>query len=133
MTDYGKSLRFVPQHSFKNNKLYTGSFQITGSIPPGATTNTFTKTLSQIPDMVAVVFNTTSTSSFYTTPYPNTSWWKQGLVADDAGGLGARWSISWKINGTTVTFTATTVNTTTTTYTSASPTVNYRLIDYSVF
>lgn len=131
--NYGKATRFVPQHAFKNNKLYTGSFTISGSIPPGAVTKTFTLALSSAPDLLQAVFNTTATSIFYTSPYPSTSWWKQGIVTDDAGGLGARWQISWQLNGTTITFTATTVNTTSTTYTSSSPVVNYRLVDYSVF
>lgn len=133
MTNYGKALRFIPLKSFKNNKLYTGSFTISGSIAPGATVKTFTKVLDQAPDMLQVVFNTTATSIYISTPYPSTGWWKQGIVPDDAGGLGAGWEIAWAINGSTITFTATTVNTTTTTYTSAGPTVNYRLIDYSIF
>lgn len=126
--------------AFKNNKIYTGSFNITGSWVPGMNVQTHTIALDKIPDMIVTSFQAPTDLVYGSDPRPNTAWFKRGYAwvrGDNAGAGYTNYPIPFtlytQIVGNTAIIVCTTVNQTATTLTLTSTPVQYRIIDYSVF
>ena len=127
-------------NAFKNNAGYSGTFNITGSTAAGANIQTFTATLSSIPDMTDVVFNGPTAFGTGSDPRPAGGWFKQGQVwvrGDNAGAGYTNYPTNWEmfsyINGTTLTILAVYAQSFTPSLTLTSTSFSYRLVDYSVF
>lgn len=122
--------------SFKNNNIYTGSFNISGTATAGVNTQTYDVALSVIPDITDIVFNGPADSG---DPRPNGGWFHSGVIrvrGDDAP-IYNNYSTLWKpyssINGNIVTLSVYWVQQFTASLSLTSTTVSYRIIDYSVF
>jgi hypothetical protein len=122
--------------AFKNNRIYTGSFTISGTTSGGTNTRTATINLDEAPDLADIVFSGRSTETY--TNRPNNYWFKQGTVEvrGDGGAFtdyATPWVITSRISGSSIIITATCVQTFTQVLTLTSSTVQYRVVDYSVF
>ena len=115
--------------AFKNNGSYEYSFTISGTIATGGlSTRTYSFTLPETPDMVDVQFRGRTSGS-----RPNTSWFTSGHVEVVANGTNWPFFLQARINGKTVTVTATTMNQTSSSYSiTTTATVGLRVLDYSI-
>lgn len=142
MVDLTKLVFHSEYEAFKNNNVYTGSFNITGTTGVGINTRTHTKSLPVSPVLSDVVIGGRSEVGFSTPdntndPRPNNGWFKEGNIwvrGDDASYTNepTKWVISWRISGSSIIFTANYVQQFTNTLTLTSEAVNYRIVDYSV-
>lgn len=127
--------------AFKNNNVYTGSFTISGSATSGVNTQSTTIALPSAPDLIDIMFQGDSDTAFEgvygdTDPRPDGGWFKKGAiwVNGNAGfDFPTAWIINYRISGNNVIVSATYTQTFTGTTTLTSETVNYRIVDYSVF
>lgn len=151
--DLTKLLLHTSYPAFKNNTVYTGSFNISGTVGAGANVVSATVALSVAPDLVDIIFNGQGEDAFGSTtdPRPSSAWFK-----DTGGSSGSPdthnlvwvrgdnapaffidyptpWSISSRILGTSLIITATYIQTFPDVLTLTSTPVYYRLVDYSVF
>ena len=135
-------LAFHSQYpAYKNNNVDEGSFTISGSAGSGVNTISATITLGTAPDLVDVLFQGDSDTAFEGTygdidPRPDNGWFKKGAVwvEGDAGFIfPTPWIINYKIVGSTVVISAVYRQTFAATTTLTTETVNYKIVDYSVF
>lgn len=145
MPDPSKVLFDSTLPAFKNNDVYTGSFQISGLVGGGTNIISHAVTLPNAPDMTQILFNGPSDTAWEGLfgdfdPRPDGGWFTEGAVwvRGDNSGAGyddypTAWTMSVKIVGSTVTITAEYVQTFSDTLTLTATTVNYRIVDYSVF
>lgn len=122
---------------FKNNRISTGSFVIGGSYAPGVNTQTFQATLEVQPDLADISFNAASieVGTLASTIISN-KWVRRGMVLVPASGgsisdLG--FVVSPELVGSVLTFRCFGVTSSTPGGTLTNTTVNWRLVDYSVF
>lgn len=124
---------------FKNNNRFSDSFTIGGSFSPGVNVQTFNFTLSTQPDLSDISFKSSSIElgATYASGSPITvsnKWVRRGQVIVPATVLGTlSFVISSELVGNTLTFRCYGVNQTTDSGTLTNTTVDWRLIDYSVF
>jgi len=136
------------KQSYKNNNTYRGSFSISGSTVSGYNQKTTTITLPTTPDLVDIMFNGPSDSAFIGASDPRTDsgWFRVGgtgwgrtiYVRGDNAGAGYTnyptfWNFATSLTGTTITVTMIWVQQFTAPLTLTSTSVNYRIIDYSVY
>lgn len=120
--------------AFINNAVYTGTKTISGSLPTGTTTLTYTVTLDKTPDLLDIMFNGRAYTLSSTENRPDDGWFKRGAIGVLTTGLiESAWILTTSITGATVTISATAVNETVATETLTSTDFSYRIIDYSVF
>lgn len=121
--------------AFKNNNVYTGTFNISGTFNAGTTILTYPVTLTSTPDMVDIVFNG-PTDALYDIR-PADGWFKKGLIwITGTGTLGVytnAFEVYGVLNGSTLNITVTYVQQYLDPTTFPSTTCYYRLVDYSVF
>lgn len=127
-------------NAFKNDNVYTGSFNITGTTAPGLNVVTSQITLREVPDFLDVAYNGATDSVFGTDPRPASGWFHQGAVWALGNNVPAGytnyptpWNIYSSINGTVLTISAVYVQQFTAPLTLTPSPVSYRLVDYSVF
>lgn len=94
--------------SFKNDNVYTGTFTISGPIPVGYSTRTFTLPIGNFQGMADVSFRGNASGR------PGSSWFRSGVIE-----VGVTWSgmsgmqpfmLSSNMSGSNVVITASTVN-----------------------
>src|SRR3990167_6567186 len=111
LSDITKLAYFSPKDAFKNNRVYTGNFNISGTTSSGTNVITHPVTLDQAPDMVDIVFNGAD-DPLDIDLRPADGWFKRGAVT--ALGTDAPtyvdeptfWQIYGTINSNTLTITA---------------------------
>lgn len=126
---------------FHNNTKSTGSFAISGSYTAGVNVKTFQFILDVTPDLSDILFNSSSielaaTYAGGSAITVSNKWVRRGQVIVPASGPSVTslgFIVSPELNGTTLTFRCYGVNQTVETGTLTSTTVNWRLVDYSVF
>lgn len=120
--------------AFKNNREYTGTLSITGSTSGGTNTRTFDIALDTEPDLLDVIFNGNSNSP---DARPDDAWFKNGEIwvptNNAGGGNPSRWRLTYEVEGTTLTVTATYIQQFVTGETLTSTDFSYKIVDYSVF
>lgn len=122
--------------AFKNNNIYTGSFNVSGTVVAGLSQRNTTITLDAVPDMTQILFNAPTDSS---DPRPANGWFEEGYVwiLGDGSVVGANYSTNWAITtsftGAILTITLTYNQQFNDTLTLHSTPVYYRIVDYSVF
>lgn len=138
--DLTKLLLHTGYNAFKNNAIYTGSFNISGTAGNGTTTKTTTVALTQQPDLLDILFNGAADTFFSVDLRPADGWFKRGSVwvrGDNAGdgfvNYGTPWVITSSLSGLTLTISATYVQTFFSSLTLTTTPVYYRIVDYSVF
>lgn len=126
--------------AFKNNSVYTGSFNISGTANAGVNTQTFTLTLPKAPDLADILFNAPTDTVFGNDPRPSAGWFKQGaswVIGNNAGAgftnYPTPWVMSSRFTGSQIVITAQYVQTFTAPLTLNTTAVSYRIVDYSVF
>lgn len=139
MSDLTKVIIDTTYDAFKNNTIYTGTYQITGTSSGGTNTRSFTITLAN-PDMTDVVFNGPTDTVFSSDPRPADGWFKRGAVwvrGDNAGAGYNNYPIPWdvytSIAGSIMTVTLLYVQQFSTVLTLTATDMFYRIVDYSVF
>lgn len=127
-------------NSLKNNKVYVGQFNISGTWVSGYQTQTFEVILAQTPDLVAAEFNGPTDTVFGSDPRPSSAWFKNGQVWVLGSNAGAGYTnypipynMSANILGNSAIISASSVSEIAPTLTLTSTQVKFRLIDYSVF
>lgn len=124
---------------FKNNQAPSGSFVIGGSYAPGVNVQTFSFSLGVQPDLSDITFKSASIElgASYASGSAITvsnKWVKRGIVLVPATILGSLgFVIASELVGSTLTFRCYGVNSTTDSGSLTDTTVDWRLIDYSVF
>lgn len=138
MIDLTKLSSHTAYPGFKNNRIYTGSFALTGTTSEGLNTITHTVGLDKTPDISDLIFNGPNTAydSSPSTERPPTAWFKEGYVNSDAdfGGLGTittTWFMSHQIIDSQLIITAQFPQEFSGSGTLPDDTISYRLIDYS--
>lgn len=134
-----KSTTLVP--GFKNNDEFSGSFAINGSFNSGTRVVTKTITLPDGTDEVDIIFKGRANGGFAIPtdePRSNSAWFKRGSVFVRADGSGynnfpMRFDISARIKDNILTIQATALKQFEANLSLTSETVQYKLIDYSVF
>lgn len=124
--------------AFKNNDLATGSFSISGTTSGGLNTRTETVNLGLTPDLADVIFSGRSSPL---NDRPSSAWFKNVgpvYVAGDNAGEGyndfdTTWLITYRIDGSNLVITAYYPQQFTASLTLQAETINYRVVDYSVF
>ena len=118
--------------AFKNNREYTGTLTISGSTDDGANTRTFDIELDQEPDLLDITFNGNSDSG---DSRPDDAEFKSGVIWVPSSGSGnpQPWYLSYSVNGTTLTITASYLAQFIGAETLTSTPFTYRVADYSVF
>lgn len=128
--------------AFKNNNVYTGSFNITGTSVSGTNTRTFEIQLDETPDILDIMFQGQGDLSYGVTgnPRPDNAYFKDDYItvrADDPGAGYVNYPTAWYLTsaivGNKVIVTATYIHTFTANLTFTSTTVHYKIVDYSVF
>ena len=128
---------------FKNNDEFSGSFTIDGSFNGGSKIITKTITLPNDTDIADIIFKGRSDGGFaFSTdnPRPNGAWFKAGLVfvrGDDAGAGYSNYPVPFRvyasISGNQLTLMAAAFKQFIANLTLTSETVEYKIVDYSVF
>jgi hypothetical protein len=139
MPDLSKLVSHSGYPAFKNDKEYTGSFNISGSTSGGTNTRTSTVNLDQAPDLCDVILNGRAVPAIG--PARTSSGWfklnnNNSILVNSNGTLtnyNTPWTITYRISGSSVIFTATFVQQFTGTQNLTTTPVNYKIIDYSVF
>lgn len=129
------------RQSFKNNGVYTGSFVISGTMTGSSMQITRQITLPANVSIADILFQGRADGGFdFPTgdPRPNSAWFKRGVVNVRANGSGyvnypMPFIIGARIDGNILTLTATTFRQFTGNLTLTAETVNFKVIDYSVF
>jgi hypothetical protein len=139
MPDLSKLVSHSGYPAFKNDKEYTGSFNISGSATAGTNTRTSTVNLDQAPDLCDVILNGRAVP-FVGVARNSNGWFKlnnNNTIAVNSNGFLTNfdtfWVITYRISGSSVIFTATYTQTFDGTQNLAATPVNYKIIDYSVF
>lgn|SRR3990167_2564159 len=138
LSDLTKLQYFSPKDAFKNNDIFTGSFNISGTASEGLNIVTQTVDLGRDPDMLDIIFNGTD-DPLDVDLRPSDGWFKEGFVyvlGDDLptyDDYPTNWKIFGSITGTVLTIEAIFVQQFIATLTLTSTPVYYRVIDYSVF
>lgn len=132
-TDLTKLIQDSSNKGFMNNNYYSGSFVLGGTVNPfGQTVLTYSITLSAVPDLVEFLFNKNGTAD-----WGKDEFFQVSTVINGGGytNYTVYFNVFPVINGTTVTFNCTSFNgfITSGSTTISNITVNYMLIDYSVF
>lgn len=122
--------------AFKNDAVYTGSFSLSGTTASGINDITETVPLDSAPDLLDVVFQGNSDATFDIRP--DDAWFKKGRVwvRGDGGAitnLPLPWDIGYYIDGSNLVIRARYVQTFTQALTMTAETVQYKVVDYSVF
>jgi hypothetical protein len=141
MLDLTKLQSHTGYNTFKNNAVYTGSTTISGVTTAGTNIRTFDVTLARRPDIMDVIFNgLTDASGFGLDPRPNNGWFKKGAVwvrGDNAPAGFTNYPTPWlvytSLNGLTLTITMLYSHTFSDMLTLTTTTLNYKIVDYSVF
>lgn len=128
---------------FKNNDEYTGSFVIDGTFNTGSKIITKTITLPSGTDIADIMFQGRANGGFVIPtddPRPNAAWFKQGRVwarVDDAGAGYTNYPqpflVYASISGNQLTLYAASFKQFVANLTISPETVNYKIVDYSVF
>ena len=129
---------------FKNNDEFSGSFNITGNYTTQSLVITHTVTVPSGTDIADIVFQGRADGGFGIStgdPRPNDAWFKRGRVwarGDSTDGSGysnhpVDFLLEASISGTTLTIKASSTRQYTGNLAITSETVQYKLIDYSVF
>jgi hypothetical protein len=115
--------------AYINDAGYSSFFTISGSTTAGTNTRTANVFLNEAPDLIDFMYNKDG----------DANWKKQGTVTV----LGTDsplyidyptlWTITTKVNGSTLTITATFSQQFTATLALDSTAINYKLVDYSIF
>lgn len=126
--------------AFKNNKIYTGSFNITGTTGGGHNTRSFTVPLEKVPDLVSAIFNGPTDTAFGSDPRPGDAWFKKGYIwtlGTDAGAgyvdYPVPWSVEITISGQNAIIKLTYIQQFVANLSLNSTPFYYRILDYSVF
>lgn len=127
--------------SFKNNRIYSGSFTISGTWASGSIQIVHQVTLPANVTIADIIFQGRADGGFAIptgNPRPNSAWFKRGVVNArvDMSGFNNQpqpFMIGARIDGNVLTITATAFRTYTGTLTISPEVVQYKVIDYSVF
>jgi len=130
--------------SFKNNGIYTGSFNISGNYTSGSMQITQQIVLPANVVIADIIFQGRADGGFtFPTgdPRPNAAWFKRGRVyarGDSTDGSGySNWPVDFiigaRINGNILTLTATSFRQYTGNLAITAEPVSFKVIDYSVF
>lgn len=140
MLDLAKTQYHTGYNAYKNDNVYTGSYDITGSTSGGTNIRTTTVTLREIPDLLEVTFNGATDTVFGSDPRPSDGWFKQGAiwVRGDNAGAGyvnypTPWTVYSSISGNVLTITMINVQQFTPTLTLTATPLYYRIVDYSIY
>lgn len=140
LSDLTKLILLSQKAAFKNNKVYDGSVNITGTATAGLNVREYTVPLEQVPDLVSAIFNGPTDTVYGSDPRPGGAWFKKGTVwvlGTDAGAgytdYPTNWSISVKISGQNAIIRAEYVQQFIANLALNSTPVSYRILDYSVF
>lgn len=134
MADLTKLVFHSSYKAFKNNRIYAGSFNISGSVGGGINIRTHTVSLDQAPVLVDVLFNG-PTNEYIRRPAGGWTRWGEVAVPvsyPDTATDTTIWVISYRVSGSNLIFTAYNVQQFDETGTLTSTPVNYRIVDYSV-
>lgn len=123
--------------AFKNNNIYTGSFNLSGTVTAGTSVRSQNIFLNENPDLVSIVFNGPTDTVSGLDPRPSDGWFRQGAVwVIGNGGTVSNYPTMWQlygsISGLILTITAVYVQTFVDTVTLDVTPVFYRVVDYSV-
>jgi hypothetical protein len=140
MIDLSKVILASNYPAFKNDRIYTGTLNISGNCPPGYSEKTYVIPLDKLPDMLTGIFNGPTDDLFSGDPRPASGWFKSGYVWVHGSNPGAgypdytiAYNVAMTVSGLSVIIVASTVNQTATTFSLVSTDFLYRIIDYSVF
>ena len=140
MPDLTKLQYHTGYNTFKNNSVYTGSYSITGTTVPGTNTRQFNISLARQPDIMDVIFNGATDTVFASDPRPAAGWYKKGAVwvrGDNAGAGYTNYPTPWvvytSLTGLTLTVTLLYSQQFTPALTLTPETLQYKIVDYSVF
>lgn len=124
--------------AFKNEGLVTGSFTISGTTSGGVNTRTETVDLGRSPDLADVIFSGRSSAL---NDRPNDAWFKNvgpvyvlgDNVSEGFEDFETIWFITYKIDDSDLIITSYFPQQFTASLTLQAETINYRVVDYSVF
>lgn len=141
MIDVQKLIMLSELQGYKNNNIYTGSFNISGSYNGTSKVVNKTITLPSNVSNVDIVFKGRANGGFSVStgdPRPNSSWFKRGAVWVRGSGSGYTdtplpFEISAKINGDKLTITAASYRQFFGSLSLKTESVSYRVVDYSSF
>ena len=141
MVDLTKLQSNYEYNAFKNNNERTGSFNITGTVSAVTTTLTTIVTLPFVPDLAEIMFQGQNDSfDFGLEPRPSSAWFKRGYVYAPGTDVPAGYTniavpflLSGELSGNTLTIRAQTFKTFVASLVLTPITVQYKVVDYSVF
>lgn len=140
MTDLKKIILTSDNSTYKNNNVYVGSFNISGSTVEGTNTRTEIIPLPAEVDLTDIMFNGPTDTIFSSDPRPSDAWFDDGYVwvlGDDVPNGYTDEPTAWKMNAALVdgslVITAIFVQQFIATLALDTTTVNYKLVDYSAF
>lgn len=130
--------QITQRNAFKNNRIYTGTLQITGSVSAGFNQRIFTIPLDRTPDLVSIMLNGPTDSVYGNDPRPADGWFKKGNIwAIGNGGAYSNYPVPFEaapyIQGTNAIISLIYVQTFTDTLALSPTNFSYRILDYSVF
>lgn len=132
--DYSNFIMHSDCSSFKNKRIYTGTFTISGSINPGLNERFFNITLDESPDFLDVIYNGPTDTVYNSDPRPNNAWTKTRpvyVISNNAeGGNPQQFVITYSVVGNVITFRATNVWQSLGSEILTPTNVSYRIIDY---
>lgn len=140
LTDLSKLVLLSEKGALKNNDIYTGTLQISGTATAGLNQRSFTVPLDQVPDLVSGLFNGPTDTAFGSDPRPGAAWFKKGAIwvlGTDAGAgytdYPTPWSVELTISGANAIIKLTYIQQFVATLNLNNTNFSYRILDYSVF
>lgn len=140
LNDLSKLVLLSEKGAFKNNNIYEGTLQITGTTMAGANTRSFTVPLERVPDIISGLFGGPTDTVYGSDPRPNNAWFKKGsiwVLGSDAGAgyvdYPTSWSVELTISGANAIIKLTYIQQFIATLTLNNTNFTYRILDYSVF
>lgn len=123
---------------YKNNDVYVGSSNITGSTSAGVNRRSITVPLNEAPDLCDILFKGASQNAVG--ERPSTGWFLDSYVTVIGNDAGAgyineptQWKLNSKIDGSNLVISAEYTQTFIATLALTSTPFSYRLVDYSAF
>jgi len=140
MPDLTKLQYHTGYNTFKNNAVYTGTANITGSTSPGTNVQSFNVTLARRPDIMDVIFNGATDTVFSSDPRPAAGWFKKGAVWALGNNVPAGYTnypcpfeVYTVLNGLVLTVNMIFSQQFTPSLTLTPTPISYKIVDYSVF
>lgn len=138
--DLTKLVSTTIRNAFKNNNVYEGTLNITGTTVAGLNIQEFTVPLGATPDLISALFNGPTDTDYGSDPRPSTGWFKKGAIWVRGTDVPAGYvdylfpfKVTMTISGQNAIIRLTSVQQFTATLALTSTPFSYRIIDYSVF